>query len=383
MVTHAATLADALRPHVDAGEVPGAVVGVLRDGEVSLQALGTTRPGGSRPLTTDAVVRISSNTKPLVAALALVLAERGTLALEDPVERHVPELAGRRVLRRIDGPLDDTVPAVRPPTVDDLLTMRLGFGFAFEAESPAVRAAAQAGLGMGPPDPSSPLTADAWVARFAELPLLEQPGTAWRYEMAYAVLGVVLARAAGRPLDALLREELLGPLGMADTAFVAPAGRLAPCFARGDAGLTLFDDDDAGSRWAAPPAFPDARGGLVSTAGDLLRFAAALLDGGGGVLREASVALMTSDRLTPAQRQGPSARAFLREGGWGYGVQVVTADHGPPARPARYGWAGGLGTLWWSWPEHRASAVLLTQVLPPSGPLFDTFTRSMERALER
>ena len=382
MVTHAATLADALRPHVDAGEVPGAVVGVLRDGEVSLQALGTTRPGGSRPLTTDAVVRISSNTKPLVAALALVLAERGTLALEDPVERHVPELAGRRVLRRIDGPLDDTVPAVRPPTVDDLLTMRLGFGFAFEADSPAVRAAAQAGLGMGPPDPSSPLTADAWVARFAELPLLEQPGTAWRYEMAYAVLGVVLARAAGRPLDALLQEELLGPLGMADTAFVAPAGRLAPCFARGDAGLTLFDDD-AGSRWAAPPAFPDARGGLVSTAGDLLRFAAALLDGGGGVLREASVALMTSDRLTPAQRQGPSARAFLREGGWGYGVQVVTADHGPPARPARYGWAGGLGTLWWSWPEHRVSAVLLTQVLPPSGALFDTFTRSMERALER
>ena len=378
----AATLADALRPHVDAGEVPGAVVGVLRDGDVSLDALGATRPDGGRPLAADAVVRISSNTKPLAAALALVLAERGTLALADPVERFVPELAGRRVLRRIDGPLDDTVPADRPVTVDDLLTMRLGFGFAVEADAPAVRAAAGAGLGIGPPDPSVPLTADAWIARFARLPLLEQPGTAWRYDLAYGVLGVVLARAAGRPLDALLREELLGPLGMPDTGFVAPAGRLAPCFARQDAGLTVFDDD-AGSRWSTAPAFADLRGGLVSTASDLLRFAAALLDGGGGVLSERSVREMTTDHLTAAQRRGPSARAFLREGGWGYGVQVVTPANTPALRLSRYGWAGGLGTLWWSWPERRASAVLLTQVTPPSAAVFEAFTDAMERALER
>ncbi len=378
----AATLAAALRPHVDAGEVPGAVVGVLLDGDVSLHALGATRPDGGRPLTADAVVRISSNTKPLAAALTLVLAERGTLALADPVERFVPELADRRVLRRIDGPLDDTVPATRPITVDDLLTMRLGFGFAVEADAPAVRAAAEAGLGIGPPDPSLPLGADEWIARFAALPLLEQPGTAWRYDLAYGVLGVVLARAAGRPLEALLREELLDPLGMPDTAFVAPAGRLPPCFARQDSGLAVFDDD-AGSRWSKAPAFPDLRGGLVSTASDLLRFAAALLDGGGGVLSERSVREMTSDRLTPAQRRGPSARAFLREGGWGYGVQVVTPADRPPGRPARYGWAGGLGTLWYSWPDRRASAVLLTQVTPPSGAVFEAFTDAMEGTLER
>jgi CubicO group peptidase (beta-lactamase class C family) len=380
-VTAAAILADALRPHVDAGEVPGAVVGVLRDGDVSLQALGSTRPDGGTPLAADAVVRISSNTKPLAAALTLVLAEQGALALTDPVERFVPELASRRVLRRIDGPLDDTVPAERSPTVHDLLTMRLGFGFAFEAESHAVRAAAEAGLGIGPPDPSSPLTPDEWIARFAELPLLEQPGTAWRYDLAYAVLGVVLARAAGRPLDLLLRERLLEPLGMVDTGFVAPAGRLPPCFARREGALAVFDDD-AGSRWSAAPAFPDARGGLVSSAGDLLRFAAALLDGGGGVLSERSVALMTSDRLTAAERGGPSARAFLREGGWGYGMQVVTPAHGPSVRLARYGWAGGLGTLWSSWPDRSAAAVLLTQVLPPAGALFEAFTSAMERALE-
>ncbi len=377
----AAPIAEALAPHVEAGEVPGAVVGVLRDGQVSLRAIGATSPDRTSPMAVDAVVRISSNTKPLAAALTLVLAAQGTLALTDPVERFVPELAGRRVLRRIDGDLDDTVPAQRPVTVDDLLTMRLGFGFAFEADCPAVRAAAEAGLGLGPPDPSNPLSADEWIARFAELPLLEQPGTVWRYELAYAVLGVVLARAAGRPLDLLLREELLRPLGMPDTGFVAPTpGRLPPCFARHAGGLAVFDDA-TGGRWASAPRFPDARNGLVSTASDLLRFAAALLDGGAGVISPQSVARMTTDRLSPAQRHGPSAQTFLGGGGWGHGVQVLTPDHDPAVRLTRYGWGGGLGTLWYSWPERRAAAVLLTQVLPPSGALVETFLGAMERTL--
>lgn len=266
-------LLDAIRPHVDAGDVPGAVVGVLRDGQASVEATGTIA-GVHTPLAGDAVVRISSNTKPMVAALALSLAEDGVLALEDSVERFVPELADRRVLRRLDGPLEETVPAERPVTVEDLLTMQLGFGFAFEADSAAVGAAAKAGLGIGPPDPSVPLSPDAWIANFAKLPLLEQPGTAWRYDLAYAVLGVVLARAGKRPLHELLRIRLFEPLGMTDTAFVAPPDRLPPCFAASEDGLVLFDTA-AGSRWNAPPAFPDARNGLVSTASDLLRFAGA------------------------------------------------------------------------------------------------------------
>lgn len=176
----AAALAQAIRPHVDAGDVPGAVVGVLAAGEVSLETLGAARPGGDAPLPVDTVFRISSNTKPLIAGLALALAEQGELGLDDPAERFLPELADRRVLRRVDGALDDTVRAQRPVTVEDLLSMRLGFGFVFEADSPAVRAAAEAGLGLGPPDPSVALTPDEWIARFARLPLLEQPGTVWR-----------------------------------------------------------------------------------------------------------------------------------------------------------------------------------------------------------
>jgi CubicO group peptidase (beta-lactamase class C family) len=326
------------------------------------------------------LARISSNTKPMAAVLTLSLAEEGTLGLADPVERFLPELADRRVLRRLDGPLEDTVPAERPVTIKDLLTMRLGFGFVFEADCPAVAAAASAELGIGPPDPSIPLTPDAWVARFAKLPLVEQPGTAWRYDLAYAVLGVVLARAGGRPLDQLLRARLFEPLGMTDTAFVAPPGRLATCYAASDAGLVTFDTA-TDSRWAVPPAFPDARGGLVSTAADLLRFAEALLDDGAGVISAASVAAMTTDRLTAEQRRGPSAQTFLDGFGWGYGVQVATPARDASVRLARYGWGGGLGTLWYSWPDQHAAAVLLTQVLPPSAELITAFVNEAERSL--
>lgn len=369
---------EAMRAHIDAGEIPGAIVGVLQDGRVSVEAAGTIAPGDRTPMDVDTLVRISSNTKPMAAALALSLAEEGAFALEDPVERFVPELAERRVMRRLDGPVEDTVLAERPVTIEDLLTMRLGFGFVFEADCPAVGAAARAGLGIGPPDPSVPLGPEAWIARFAELPLLEQPGSTWRYELAYAVLGVVLARAGGSPLDELLRTRLFEPLGMTDTGFVARPGRLPPCFATSEAGLVLFDAG-VDSRWSAPPAFPDARNGLVSTAADLLRFAGALLDGGKGVISPAAVSAMTTDRLTPAQRRGPSAQVFLGGFGWGYGVQVVPP--GDDGSVARYGWGGGLGTLWYSWPDHGAAAVLLTQVLPPSTSLIEAFITGAERAL--
>ena len=190
------------------------------------------------------------------------------------------------------------------------------------------------GLGFGPPDPPALPPPDEWIARFATLPLLEQPGSVWRYELAFAVLGVVVARAAGYPLDVLLTDRLFTPLGMTDTAFVADPQRVVPAFARHENGLVPFDGA-ADSRWALPPRFPDGRGGLVSTARDLLRFAGMLLDGGGGHLAPASVLAMTTDQLTPDQRAGASAVAFLDSGGWGYGVGVTQTAAG-----RRYGWGG-------------------------------------------
>ncbi|GLZ45358.1 serine hydrolase [Actinomycetospora sp. NBRC 106375] len=362
-----------LAPH----GVPGAIVGVRHRGALSMAAAGTTNPDGDDALRPDAVVRLSSNTKPLVAALALVLVADGALALDEPVDRLLPELAGHRVLERLDG--TDTVPADRSITVEDLLTMRMGFGWTVdEGPCPTLERAMALGLGFGPPDPLGPPPPDEWIARLAELPFLDQPGRTWRYELSFGVLGVLLARAAGRPLDVVLADRLLAPLGMVDTGFVATGDRLVPAFVRGDDGRPAPFDGVADSRWRTPPAFPDAQGGLVGSAADLLRFAGMLLEGGAGLLDGDAAAAMTTDRLTPDQRAAPAAAAFLDGGGWGYGLGVVDTPVG-----RRHGWAGGLGTLWYSWPDHDLAAVLVTQVLPPTGPVFAAFTSTVEDALAR
>lgn len=372
---HAAEVMPAISPFVAAEAVPGAVIGLVHHGETSFEATGTTEPAGGDPLRTDALVRITSNTKPMVAALTLRLAQDGLLALDDPVERFLPELAERRVLRHLDGPLEETEPARRPITVEDLLTMRMGFGWVFESDCPAAARAAELELGFGPPEPQGPPPPDEWVARFATLPLLEQPGQVWRYELAFAGLGVVLARAAELPLGALLADRVFTPLGMSETGFVADPARIVPAFVRTEEGLALFDGA-MDTRWAVPPTFPDARGGLVSTASDLLRFAQMLLENDSTFLSPAAVAAMTTDQLTAEQRTGPSAQTFLNSGGWGFGLGVTESPAG-----RRYGWAGGLGTLWYSWPEHELAAVLITQVLPPSAEVFDAFTDAIESSL--
>lgn len=366
-------LCAAVVPYVDAGVVPGVVMAVgHRDGWVGVRAVGVSAVGGSVPLAEDAVVRISSMTKPLVAVLALMLVEDGLVSLDSPIEEWLPELAGQRVVRRLDSPVDDTVPADRPTTLDDLLTMRLGFGFVFGQDCPVLELATAADLGIGPPMPSNSITPDEWVGRFGELPLLRQPGSDWMYDLAYGVLGVLIGRVAGRPLDELLTERVLTPLGMHDTGFAVPPGargRLVPCYTvdEHDA-LTLLDGVDD-SHWLQLPAFPDPRGGLVSTATDYLRFARMLLaggvtDDGTRLLTTESVEAMTTDRLGPERETSASAQIFLSGGGWGYGVEVV-AD--------RYGWGGGLGTTWYSYPDRDLAAVLLTQCLPPREPLINAF----------
>lgn len=355
--------------------LPGAVIGLSQGDATEVYAVGEAGPG--QPMTGDAVMRIASLTKPLVAALTLVLAADGVLALDEPVTRWLPELVGQRVLSRPDGPVAATVPADRPPTVEDLLTMRLGFGWLPGTECPVLGLAAAAGLGLGPPDPTSPLTGEDWLGRFAELPLMQQPGTTWMYDVAFGVLGTLLSRAADTGLDDLLHDRLLAPLGMHDTGFAVPEharDRLVPCYRRGEDGrLEVFDgagfDGAAQSRWHERPTMPDARGGLVSTAADYLRFAGLLLGHGPELLTPQAVAAMTTDQLTASQRSAPSA-AFLSGSGWGYGVEVVESGTDSATAVRRYGWGGGFGTTWYSFPDHDMSAVLLLQCLPPPpGPI--------------
>src|SRR5919112_645302 len=364
---------DAMAGHVERGEVPGLVTLVYWRGEAHADTIGAKTFGGN-PMRRDTIFRVSSLTKPIAAAAAMVLVEDGRVRLDEPVDRLLPELADRRVLRRLDGPLDDTVPAKRPITLRDLLTMRMGFGFIMGPPEayPILAAAEEQQLGMGPPKPATPHDRNEWIRRFATLPLMHQPGEQWMYEMGFAVLGVLISRASEKPLETFLRERIFGPLGMEDTGFHVPAeklDRLASLYAAapGTGALELYDGV-GDSQWRRSPAFPDARGGLVSTGADYLAFGRMMLDGGehGGerILSKVSVALMTTDYLTPELRAtSDSVPVFLGGRGWGFGLSTIPGGDGVTATPGRHGWGGGLGKSWSSDPEEDMVGILMTQRL--------------------
>lgn len=339
--------------------VPGAAWRVERDGEVARGAAGGHTPGGGDAVSPDTVFRIASTTKPVVAAAALRLVEDGTLGLDDPVDAHLPELADRRVLADPADPAAGTVPAERPITVRDVLTFRLGLGLDFTAPwpTPTVAALGEAGLPAGPPQPQAAPPPDEWLARLASVPLAYQPGERWLYHTGASVLGVLVARAAGRPLPEVLAERVLEPLGMADTGFGVPDAardRLGPHWTPpGDAGARQVYDP-ADGQWSRPPAFPDGADGLVSTVDDLAAFGRALLAGGGPVLGGGTVRAMLTEQAGPVDAEG---------GGWGLGLGVRREDEPGGRHAGSFGWDGGLGSSWWSDPVTGTTAVLLTNQL--------------------
>src|ERR1700730_10912404 len=299
---------DVMAGHVERGAMPGLVTLVSRRDEVHVEALGRMAAGG-RPMERDTIFRIASMTKPVAAAAAMILVEECRLRLDEPVDRLLPELADRRVLRRLEGPVDDTVPASRSITLRDLLTFRLGFGIIMAPPDtyPIQKAMREKGVRMGPPRPQTEPAPDAWMRRLGTLPLLHQPGERWLYDTGSDVLGVLIARAAGQPFEIFLRERLFEPLGMKDTAFSVPAGkigRLATSYwSSPKSGAMEVYDPAEGGQWSRPPAFASAAGGLVSTVDDYLAFGRMLLNRGRHgterILSRLSVAATTTAHLTP------------------------------------------------------------------------------------
>jgi CubicO group peptidase (beta-lactamase class C family) len=342
------------------GQAPGVVVGVARGEDVHVAAAGVGTLGGT-DLAPDALFRITSMTKPVTAVVVLSLVADGLVDLDEPVDRLLPELADRRVLTRPDADLDDTVPAVRPPTVRDLLAFTWGFGmqgamFAAEPLWPVVAAEAHAALhALGPPAPTQMPDPDTFLARLGALPLMAQPGERWLYQTGTLVAGVLAARAADTPLDDLFRERVFTPLGMVDTSFwTADTARLVTAYARFEGELVVHDPPDGA--WSHAPVFPDGSAGLLSTARDYLRFAAMLRHGGDGVLPTGLARELTRNQLSPETR----ARVWpgfdlLDAEGWGLGL-AVHAD-------GRYGWDGGFGSSWSNLPDLDTSVVVLTQQL--------------------
>jgi CubicO group peptidase (beta-lactamase class C family) len=359
-------LHDAMAGHVGAGQVPGLVLGLSRGDDSHLDAIGTASVGGTEPIRPDAIFRITSMTRPVTAIAALMLVDEGTLDLDESVDRLLPELAGRRVLRRLDGPIDDTVAAERPVTVRDLLTFRAGFGMilAPPEEYPILQAEQALELcAVGPPTPVTPHGPDEWLRRLGTLPLMDQPGTQWRYNTGSQILGVLIARAAGQPTDAFYTERIFAPLGMNDTGFRVPESelhRLVPCYQEADGALVPFDDE---GQWSRERPFTDAGAGLASTVGDYMRFARMLLAGGEGIVAPELVTAMTTDQLTPGQRE--RADMILDGRGWGFGVSII--DRPESSGLKGYSWSGGFGTAWANDPSEDLVAVLYTQVLAGPG----------------
>jgi CubicO group peptidase (beta-lactamase class C family) len=360
-----------LEQHIQTGYLAGAVALIGRGAHAEVVAVGNQSRQAPGLMQRDSVFRITSMTTPITAAAALMLVDDGKLRLDERIDHWLPELAHGRVLRNPSSPLDDTVPAKRPITVEDLLTCRCGLGLVptLEEDSPLLRRIAELQLlGFGPPDPSSPIGSDEWLRRLGTLPLMAQPGETWLYNTGSYILGVLIARVAHKPLPLLLHERLFGPLGMKDTGFLVPAAkreRLVNAY-RLEAGRAQLYDAPPTSAWNSPPAFPDAAAGLVSTADDYFSFSYFLLSqgqrGGHRLLSSEWVSAMTRDHLTAGQRAA-AAPIIGKRRGWGFGVAVVT-ETTPQGVPAgAYGWHGEFGTSWVADPASGTSAILLTQTL--------------------
>lgn len=366
-----ARLSRAMAAHVADGTIAGAVFLLARRGEVHAETIGVQDLATGTPMRRDTMFRIASVTKPIMAAAAMALVEEGLIRLDQPVDCRLPELADRRVLRMMDGPLEDTVPAERALTLRDLLTFRCGIGATMSPPGSTPLQRAMAELEVAPGPDAFPHSAEEFMGRIGRLPLAHQPGMRWMYHTGFDILGVLVARAAGQPLAEVLRTRLLEPLGMRDTGFHAAAeqlDRLATCYRADQAGNLVIADPARGGKWSRPPAFASGSTGLVSTADDLLAFGRMMLAQGRAgatrILARPTLEAMVTDQITPAQKSvSPFFPGFWDQTGWGLGLGVITRRDGIAASPGRFGWNGGYGTSWWCDPREDLVGVLLTQRL--------------------
>ncbi len=363
----------AMRRYVENGYTPGLVAYVRRGGREHVDAIGTMAFGSAVPMRRGTIFRLASMTKPVTAVGAMILVEECKLRLDDPVDEWLPELRDRRVLKTIESPLDDTVPAKRPITLRDLFTFRAGYGevLFLSPTCPLQKAMAEARLPLT--EWIFPGTPDEFLKRLGGLPLAFQPGERWLYHMCSEILGVLVARVSGRSLASFLRERIFEPLGMRETGFFVPEAkldRLPTCYGTDlSTGKLGVLDEARGGQVARAPAFEAGAGGLVSTIDDMATFGQMMLNKGAfgpeRILSRPSVELMTMDHLTPEQKaSSPFFPNFWNARGWGFGLGVTTRRDDLSGAPGRFGWDGAFGTSWFVDPKEEMVGILMTQRRP-------------------
>jgi CubicO group peptidase (beta-lactamase class C family) len=360
-----------LSGYIERKEMPGLVALVSHRDDVHVETLGTMSVGHPAPMQRDTIFRIASLTKPITAVAAMILVEECKLRLDESIEPWLPELANRRVLKSMSAQPDDTMPALRAITVRDLLTFRMGFGsvMAMPGTYPIQKLIREYRIGGdGPPLPSQAPGTEEWLQKLSSLPWMAQPGERWIYHVSSDVLGVLIARVSGQSLGTFMRERIFDPLGMKDTAFHIPSGkieRLPACYSFNHRKNTLdLYDDAANSAWRSEPPFESGGGGLVSTIDDYFAFSRMMLNKGRHgheqVLSRAAVELMTSDQLTPEQRAS-SEIFFGAHRSWGFGMAVEIQRNEIFRTPGRFGWDGGFGTSAYTDPAEGMIGILFTQ----------------------
>ena len=350
-------LSEKLRAQIAAGHIPGAVGLVARgDRVVWMETLGACDPAAGDTMPDDAIFRIYSMTKPIVSVAIMMLWEEGKFLLHDPVSKYLPEFAGARVLAERDGTRLHEKPA-RAMTVQDLLRHTSGLTYEFRGNGPVHRAYSEARIFR-----NNQTNADQ-AAALAALPLLHHPGTQWEYSRSTDVLGRLVEVLSGATLGAWLHDNILAPLGMADSGFHVPEAnhaRLAGGFAK---------DPETGAdvvllNVARPARFESGGGGMVASTMDYARFLQMLLNGGTlnghRLLSRKTVELMTADHLGSI----PAASDTLPEGygfGLGFAVRKQAGIATMPGSVGQYYWGGAAGTTFWVDPAERLFAVLMIQ----------------------
>ncbi len=362
-------LSDALQAYVDDGEVAGSATIVVRRGKVVyLEAFGQRDQEARSPMATDAIFRIASQTKAPISVGIMMLQEEGELLITDRVGKYLPEFMQTTVAVPDGEGGYDVVPADRPIVIRDLLTHTAGISY---GTGPASERWDEAGItGWYFANRDEPVRAT--VGRMAALPMSAQPGTQWVYGYNTDILGAIIEKVSGQPLDVFMRERILQPLGMDDTHFYLPMAdrdRLATVYSATNGRLQRAPDPGhmvgQGQYVDGPRESFSGGAGFLSTAPDYARFLQMMLKGGEldgvRIITPKTVELMTTDHL----RGIP----FRTGQGFGLGFSVVTdlGARGIPGSVGEYGWGGAYHSTYWVDPEEELVVVYLTNLIPAGG----------------
>jgi CubicO group peptidase (beta-lactamase class C family) len=363
--------------YIDTGLLPHAQFVLARKGEVFHQTvLGQRDPERGSPLEEDAVYRIYSMTKPVASVALMMLVEEGLIALDDPVVKHIPEWKHLGVFSAGTEPGFLTTPAQRPMQVVDLLRHTSGLTYGFQNRTNVD--AAYRKLSVENMHGGHDL--EGMIQRLAKLPLEFSPGEAWNYSVSTDVVGYLVQKLRGKPLDQVLAETIFQPLKMIDTGFFVredQRDRFCACYEAKPGGGIKLQDDPTTSPYLKPPALLSGGGGLVSTAADYMRFANMLANGGeldgARILAPKTIRLMASNHLPGGGDLTQMSVSLFSEStnaGIGFGLGFAVVFDPPqtliPCSKGEFYWGGAASTAFWVDPLEEVTAVFMTQLMPSS-----------------